>query len=767
MGKFLHTLGARAFDMKWWGVGAWVLVLALLGGLMALNMQPMSSSLSIPGTQAQDTLERFNELFPEAGAQSGRIVIQAPEGETISQYEQQIVDLSEKVASVESVGTVVDPFTNPMAISDDGTIAYISVQVSADASGLPGSSQEAIEDAVEGARVNGLAVEMGGALVNRAPDEILGVGEIAGVAIALVVLMITLGSLVAAGLPIVTAIVTVGASMAGLFALSPFIDINSTTPALAVMLGLAVGIDYSLFIVNRYRTFVAEGYPLREAAGRAIATAGNAVLFAAATVVIALSALAVIAIPFITTMGLAAAATVALAAIVALTLVPAVLGIIGMRVFGRKERQKIIAETKDGKIHEHRVSHGSVWYRLGSALLRFRWPVLLVALAIIAVMALPVGSLRMGLPTDETAAEGSSARSAYELMNEGFGPGSNGPLLMVVENVPPVTDEDYTALQQRMIETAGIDPEQTAQLPAEQQAAMQAQLQAQVEQYITLVPLGTIADRVAEVEGVESATPALVTDDGTKGVIQITPTTGPSDAKTAELVANLRDESTRDDIAAGSSVTYGITGTTAIEIDINSKLASALPVYLVVVVGLSLVLLLIAFRSILIPLKATLGFLLSVVAMFGALVAVFQWGWFGIAEAPGPIVSFIPIIGIGILFGLAMDYEFFLVSGMQESYHHKKDARAAIVRGFAMGSRVVVAAALIMIAVFAGFVTNHDATIQALGFALAVGILVDAFLVRLIIVPIVMSFLGKSAWWLPKWLDRVLPRISIEGETKK
>jgi len=275
--------------------------------------------------------------------------------------------------------------------------------------------------------------------------------------------------------------------------------------------------------------------------------------------------------------------------------------------------------------------------------------------------------------------------------------------------------------------------------------------------------LQQVAKNIASVDGVAQAQAALTTSNGTKGMIQVTPKSGPSDAATKDLVEYLRNTDNQKKLTGADSVTLGVTGTTAIQIDINAKLAAALPIYLGVVVGLSLLILMLAFRSILIPIKATLGFLLSVFAMFGALVAVFQWGWFGISDAPGPIVSFIPIIAIGILFGLAMDYEFFLVSGMQEAYHETKQARKAVLQGFAMGSRVVVAAGLIMVAVFAGFIGNHDSTIQSMGFALAIGILVDAFIVRMTIVPIIMSYLDRSAWWLPMWLDKILPRVSIDS----
>ena len=777
MGNFLQNLGEQMFRLKWWIVLGWAVVLVILGLIVSQVGFNTTSSISIPGTQAQQTLERFNELFPEAGAQSAKVVVAAPDGKTINDYTAEIETLTGEIAKVNEVTNSISPFVNTTAISKDGAIGFITVQMKAASEDGAISSETiaSIQTLIDDARVNGLTVEAGGDLVSKQVGEILGVGEIAGVVIAMIVLLITLGSLIAAGMPIVTALVAVGVSIAGLFALSGVIDLTSTAPVLAVMLGLAVGIDYSLFIINRYRTFLKEGYETKAAAGRAIATAGNAVIFAAATVVIALAALAVVQIPFMTVMGLAAAATVAIAAIVALTLVPAMLGIVGLRIFGRKSRKQILKLQSEHKIHTEHVSHKTIWYKWGETLLKFRKSIVFVALAALIVIALPVTELRLGLPTDENAAPNTSQKKAYNLLAEGFGAGYNGPLLVLIEGLPASSAADAAAVQEKIVaeyqkqlaakaQEMGITTEQLMALtPADQQQAAQAELAKQVALYAPYYQLQLVAERIGEVHGVAQAQAALVTDGGTKGVIQVTPTTGPSDEATKNLVTYLRNDTNIKTLTKSDSVSLGVTGTTAIQIDINNKLAAALPVYLAVVVGLSFLILMLAFRSILIPIKATLGFLLSVFAMFGALVAVFQWGWFGVAEAAGPIVSFIPIIAIGILFGLAMDYEFFLVSGMQEAYHHKKNAQQAVLRGFALGSRVVVAAGLIMVAVFAGFIANHDATIQSLGFALAFGILVDAFVVRMVIVPIVMSFLGKSAWWLPKWLDKRLPKISIEG----
>jgi RND superfamily putative drug exporter len=322
-----------------------------------------------------------------------------------------------------------------------------------------------------------------------------------------------------------------------------------------------------------------------------------------------------------------------------------------------------------------------------------------------------------------------------------------------------VTAQQQLALQQEAAQ---------AQIAGEkQQQAALGRIEQTVDQYAKYVQLQKIATAISNLDNVEKTLPALVTDDGTAGIIQVVPKSAPADQATTKLIASLRTPTTQHDISGNSIVSLAVTGSTALQEDISAKLGAALPQYLAIVVGLSLVLLIIAFRSIIIPLKATLGFLLSVAAMFGALVAVFQWGWFGITDAPGPIVSFIPIIAIGFLFGLAMDYEFFLVSGMHEAFARTQDARQAVVRGFGMGSKVVTAAGIIMVSVFAGFISNHDDTIRAMGFGLAVGILIDAFIVRMTIVPAVMILIDRAAWWLPKWLDRRLPHVSIEGEESK
>ena len=796
MATFLHKLGAFAYKHPWRVIAAWLLLLGVLGFGAFHFIKPTSSSISIPGTEAQKAIDRVGDIFPNAGGGTGRIVFHTKNGKSINDMKDEITKLTDKVAKVDGVAQVADPFIDASFVSKSGTIAYAQVQMKESIGSIKPETIDTVNDAVAAARSNDLQIETGGALINNNPGEILGVGEIGGVLIALVVLAMTLGSLIAAGMPIITALASVGVSMAGLFSLSRVFEINSTTPVLAVMLGLAVGIDYSLFIINKYRFYAAAGIKSEDAAARAIGTAGNAVIFAALTVVIALAALSVVNIPFMTTMGLVGAASIAIAAIVAVTLIPALLRLAGNRIFSRKMRASIIKAQSKGAAKAAVLDTHTFWYRWGKAITSRPIPILLAAVLVFAAIALPAKHLTLGLPTDQYAASESTQRKSYDLLTEGFGPGFNGPLTVLVEGLPAVSEADKeairkpameqynqqvaaaTAQQQALFEQQAMMATTPAQQLALQQQAAQAQsageaqkqaalakIEASVEQYAKLVQLKKVADRIAKLDNIQQALPALANDNGTAGIIQVTPKTAPSDTATTDLIAKLRDSSTQKQLAANDKVSLAVTGSTALQEDINHKLADALPIYLAVVVGLSLVLLIIAFRSILVPLKATIGFLLSVLAMFGALVAVFQWGWFGIADAPGPIVSFIPIIATGILFGLAMDYEFFLVSGMHESYGRSKNAKKAVVDGFGMGSKVVTAAGIIMVSIFAGFIFNHDTTIQAIGFGLAVGILIDAFIVRMTIVPAVMTLLGNKAWWLPKWLDRLLPHVSIEGES--
>jgi RND superfamily putative drug exporter len=791
VGKFLHRLGSFFFRKKWWVVTSWLLILAVLAGTTAIFFKPASNAISIPGTEAQVAIDRVGELFPAAGKGSGRIVYHTT-AKPLSEYKNLIEDNLAKVKTVEGVVNVVSPFANPMALSGDGKTGYAQVQLKNEAGQI--DEETLIEIANLTATISSpeLQVERGGNLIKLGVGEILGLTEIIGVGVAFIVLIITFGALVSAGMPLLTAGVGVGISVLGLFSLSQVIAINSTTPVLSIMLGLAVGIDYSLFIVSKYRNLLLEGYSFEEAAGHALGTAGNAVIFAASTVIIALSALSVVNIPFMTIMGLAGAAAIAIAALVSISLTPALLGIFGPKLFSRKIRQRISEAQVKGLTTKHIVVHQSFWHNWVQLILKQPLLAILLVAIVVGFLAFPTLSLNLGLPTDQYAASTTTQKRAYKLLTEAFGEGTNAPLIVLAGNVPPVSESDRTLVRnmltaefQKQVDAqtavkmkefgdkmaAATTPEQKAQVQQEMAAAQaegekllkiaKLQLEEKIAQYSGMVELSKIAQALAKNGDVKSATPASVTEDGRNGIIWVIPNSAPVSQKTSDLISYFRKNNAQ---ASGNpQVTLAVTGSTALQDDINKKLADALPVYLVVVVGLSLVLLIIAFKSILIPIKATLGFLLSVIAMFGSLVAVFQWGWFGLVE-PAPIISFIPIIGIGILFGLAMDYEFFLVSSMHEAYTKINNPRRAIELGFSLGAKVVAAAAAIMVSVFAGFMGNTDTNIKSFGLGLAIGIFVDAFIVRMIFVPAVMALLGKAAWWIPNWLEKILPAISIEGE---
>jgi RND superfamily putative drug exporter len=499
--------------------------------------------------------------------------------------------------------------------------------------------------------------------------------------------------------------------MATILALSDALGLSSTTGTLAMMLGLAVGIDYALFVVSRYREERAKGRTPQEATAMAVGTAGSAVVFAGLTVVIALAGLAVVGIPMLTKMGLAAAGAVVVAVLIALTLAPALLGFWPNAVLARRAR-------KSGRVEEGTGDNGGTrWARF---VLRRPVPVLLLGVIGLGALAVPMTNLQLGMPGDEAKPTSTTERRAYDALAEGFGPGFNGPLTVVVD-------------------AKGDDDAKGA--------------------------VETVSKEIGGTKGVVSVSPARFNDAGDTAVFQVVPSTAPTDEKTEDLVTTIRGE--RPGVESRTGATFEVTGTTALNIDIAGKVQAALVPYLIVVVGLAVVLLLVVFRSLLVPLKAAVGFLLSVLAALGAVVVVFQEGHgagiFGV-EQTGPIMSLMPIFLVGIVFGLAMDYEVFLVSRMREAHVHGERPGQAVTSGFRHSARVVVAAALIMIAVFAGFIGESDSMIKMIGFGLATAVLLDAFVVRMAIVPAVLALLGAKAWWLPTWLDRLLPRVDVEGE---
>ena len=597
-----------------------------------------------------------------------------------------------------------NPAAQPQLAPPNGQIGFATLQMQGQITDIPEATHEAIADLVAAQSGSGVEIELGGAAVKQAPA--IGSTEAIGVVVALIVLLITFGSLVAAGLPMLTALIGIGIGVGTVLILSRWIDMSSTSPILALMLGLAVGIDYALFIVSRHRKQVIAGMPMAESIARATGTAGSAVVFAGLTVFIALAALSVVGIPFLTVMGLAAAFTVMLAVLIAITMLPALLSFAGLKVVPKKQRATV--GVADPEPNDNR------WIHFVSRHPAF---VLIVGVLAVGAIALPAVKLHLALPDDGTKAVDSTSRQAYDLLAEGFGAGVNGPLIVTV---------------------SGADAASTG-------AAMQA-----------------VTTALTGAENVVAVAPLAISADGTLGALSVVPGTGPSDTATEELVHRIRDQASG--LAASTGAEIKVTGQAAVAIDVSEKLAAALPVYLLVVVGLALILLMLVFRSIVVPVKAALGFLLSIAASFGAVVAVYQWGWFGVVDTPSPIISFLPIILIGVLFGLAMDYEVFLVAGMRESYAHGEDAKTAVVTGFAHGSKVVTAAGIIMISVFAGFILAPDAIIASIGFALAFGVLIDAFVVRMTLVPAAMTLLGTAAWYLPKWLGKILPNVDIEGE---
>jgi len=731
---FLYKLGRMSFRRRHLVALIWIALLTLAGVGAANAPAAGETSFSIPGTEAQKTFDLLEQRFPGASADGGtaRVVFKAPDGEKMTDAENKatVEKTVEELGSGAEVASVTDPFTTH-AVSKDGTVAYASVKYKVPGMELKDSSRDALEKTAAEARNTGLTVELGGDALKEAGEA--PIGEVIGIAVAALVLVVTLGSMVAAGLPLLTAIIGVGIGISTITALASTLDLGSTTSTLASMIGLAVGIDYALFIVSRYRSELADGRDREEAAGRAVGTAGSAVVFAGLTVIIALAGLSVVNIPMLTKMGVAAAGTVAVAVLIALTMVPALLGYAGRKVSRAGEKSKLFGKgkgkadsTQGNSVQGDASQHAGVVDKpnMGTRWARFvlRRPVAVLAFGVIGLgaIALPVSQLQLGMPDDGSKPTSSTQRRAYDLLSEGFGPGFNGPLMVVLD-----------AKDSRAPKAAAAD----------------------------------VAEDIKEIKGVRAVTPAVFNKAGDTAMITVTTDSKPASAETEDIVHAIRGKA--DGIKADTGAHVLVTGTTAVNIDISQKMNDALIPYLGLVVGLAFLLLILVFRSILVPLKAALGFLLSVLAALGAVVAVFQWGWLasliGVDET-GPIMSMTPIFLVGVVFGLAMDYEVFLVTRMREAYVHGERPSEAIVTGFKYGARVVSAAAVIMIAVFAGFITSSESMIKMMGFGLATAVLFDAFAVRMVIVPAVLALLGAKAWWLPKWLDRVLPNVDIEGE---
>ncbi|MFE4516254.1 MMPL family transporter [Kitasatospora sp. NPDC056783] len=710
MATYLYRLGRFGFRRRRAVLAVWIALLIALGGAAGAFAGKTSDEFRVPGTEAQTTLDKIKGAFPEQDHGSAQVVFAAPApgGLTAPEAGKAVSEAVARIAAVPGVAAVPDPYATG-AVSPDGRVAIALVSFDHRLADITDQQREAVKAAAEPARAAGLEVAAGGDAFNKMA-QVEGGSESIGLLVAGVVLVITLGTLVAAGMPLLTALVGIGVALSGIWALTGSFEILTAAPVLALMVGLAVGIDYALFIVSRHRRHLAEGLEPEEAAARATATAGSAVVFAGLTVVVALAGLAVAGVPFLTVMGLVASGAVVVAVLVAITLLPALLGFAG-RSIDRLPVWKRALRT-DG-----RTTLGERW---GRFVVRRPLAVLLTGLAGLGVLAVPAASLSLGLPGGGSQAAGTDPRKAYDLIDESFGPGFNAPLVVVV-------DAHGT--------------------PRPEQAVRE------------------VAGRLQTLEGVRTLLPPAVDPASGTALVTVIPQTGPDHEDTKALVNEIRGQ--REELRSATGAGIAVTGTTAANIDVSTKLGQALPPFVAVIVGIALVLLALAFRSVLVPLKAVAGFLLSILASTGAVVAVYQWGWLdGLIDVPkvGPVVSFLPILLISVLFGLAMDYELFLVSGMKEQHVHGTAPREAVVAGVRDGARVVTAAALIMISVFGAFVLGDDPIVQPIGFALAVGVLVDAFVVRMALVPAAMALFGRAAWWFPKRLEKVVPKVDMEGE---
>ena len=592
-------------------------------------------------------------------------------------------------------------------MSEDGSAAVAAVMFDAPQTAVSTETKDALMAAFRATPVDGVDVDFSSSIASGMP-EVMGPGEAVGLVVAAIVLFVMLGTLIGAGLPIITALIGVGIGVLGAMSFSGVVEMVSVTPVLGVMLGLAVGIDYALFIVNRHRRQLMDGYAVEESIALATGTSGNAVVFAGSTVIIALLALNVTGIPFLGLMGTVGAACVAIAVLIAVTLTPALLSLVGTRVLRRREAERLAAQTGPAPVQP------AAPMATRSAVAR-----VVLAVAVLGVVALPAASMRLSLPVGNSEGADTTQHRAYDIVADKLGDGANGPLL-VVADLPgsPTEDEALDYQVQVASALAGFDD------------------------VVAVAPIGTSADR-------------------TVAAFQVLPAEGPTSVSTERLVADLRAASPLD-----GGITLGVAGQATGNIDISQKLADALPLYLALVVGLSFVIMVVVFRSLFVPLIATGGFVLSYFAALGGTVAIYQWGWlspvFGVAT-PAPILNFLPTILVGVLFGLAMDYMLFLASGMREAYAHGAPARTAVVLGFRAGRSVVAAAAIIMVAVFGGFIFSDSAIIRPIGFALAFGVLVDAFVVRMLLMPALMHLAGDRAWWLPRWLDRLIPNVDVEG----
>ena len=723
MSGLLERLGRRAVRHRWWFLSVWVVMAVAVVALAGVLDGQFSDNFRIPDTQSQQALDLLERDFPSRAGDNALVVFQSDAGITSSSVEPAI---SESVAALEkipNVTTVTDPY-GPFGsafISKNGQIAVVTVQFDTQAQNLPKDVFDQIQQATAPATQAGVKLAYGGAVVDYADQPPQGNADLIGLLAAVVILLFAFGSVVAMGLPILTALLGLGIGISIVHVIASVTDIGSVAPVLATMIGLGVGIDYSLFIVTRYRENRATGIELEAAVGRSVATAGSAVLFAGTTVVIAMCGLAIAGIPYVARLGYMAAIVVAVMILAALTLLPSIIAVVGNGI----DRWKVpsLIHHPDRAVaagEDPTPPAGSVWERWATLVARHAWPFAIAGVLILLVIAWPVLSMRLGESDDGNLPTSTTQRQAYDLIADGFGPGTNGPLLVVV------------------------------QLPSPGDEAV----------------LDDITAALKKTAGVQSVVPPQLNPNQTVAEIGVIPTTAPDSAQTADLVATLRTSVLPQAIGPSGAQAY-VGGLTASFIDIGDRISDRLPYFIGAVVLLSFILLMLVFHSVLVPLTAAVMNLLSVAAAYGATVAVFQWGWakglIGL-QSTVPIVPFVPMMMFAVLFGLSMDYQVFLLTRVREEYDKTGDTRQGVVRGLARTARVITSAALIMIFVFGAFVLNYSPEVKMFGLGLAFAVLVDATIVRMMLVPSIMEILGDANWWFPKWLG-FLPRLDIDGDT--
>jgi RND superfamily putative drug exporter len=714
-GSLLARWGRFAARHRWPVLICWAVILVSLAAFSFVAGGRFVNNYTVPATESQDAATLLEDRFPEQYAtDSATLVFKAEDGVRDERIRRRIEDILAEARKLPEVTSVISPFQTPGTISRNGQIAYATLQYDKPASEVDQESFNELVKFADESPGRGLTVEVGGRVISANETSPPRTSEVVGLTAASVILLIAFGSVVAMGMPVITALVGLSCSFSLIMLVARLLDISTFTPAFAAMVSLGVGIDYALFVVTRYREGLSAGLGVEDAIALGLDTAGRAVMMAGIVVVVALLTLTTMGIPFVTAISVVLAIAVALTVIVALTLLPALLGFVG----GRVDRWRIPGVW----IADEGNRQSTAGYRLSCAVQRHPLLYAFGATVLLLLLTVPILDLQLGFSDDGNKPTSFNGRRAYDLLSEGFGPGINGPLFVVV-NEPKTLDSTL------------------------------------------LTTLRTNLDRAGHVESVAPPVPSERRD---TAFIIVIPSTSPQDKGTTDLVEDLR-KNVVPQALKGSDATAYVGGATAALIDIQTQMENRIPLFFALVIGLSFLLLTAVFRSILVPVKAAIMNLLSIGAAYGVLVPIFQWGWgndlLGIAKA-GPIEPFFPILLFAAIFGLSMDYEVFLVSRIRESYLKSGDARASVVEGLASTARIITAAAAIMIFVFFSFILSEDRIIKEFGIGLAIPILIDATVIRLVLVPSTMTLLGRYNWVFPRWLDATIPNLNIEGKSR-